>query len=101
MPSSIILVVKYSLQHCIQNLCPHSRPVKYCNDKKKQHKGSLYHVDSLHHFALRGAVRLCHISHPPHRTPDATIYFRIAKAALVTLSKPGFNPQASSKERCG
>ena len=31
MPSSIILVVKYSLQHCIQNLCPHSRPVKYCN----------------------------------------------------------------------
>lgn len=34
MPSSIILVVKYSLQHCIQNLCPHSRPVKYCNDKE-------------------------------------------------------------------
>lgn len=28
-PSSMILVVKQSPQHCMQNLCPHSRPVKY------------------------------------------------------------------------
>jgi len=31
MPSSMIFVVKYWDQHCRQNLCPHSRPVRLCS----------------------------------------------------------------------
>lgn len=98
MPSSIILVVKYSLQHCIQNLCPHSRPVKYCNDKEQNISGYFNHTNSLHHFTLLTVAQLtaslipipnlslCFLfaSSPPHN---------IANKALDTLSKSDLNPQ--------
>lgn len=34
-PSSVIFVVRYSVQHAMQNLCPHSSPVIICSELGK------------------------------------------------------------------
>lgn len=106
MPSSIILVVKYSLQHCIQNLCPHSRPVKYCNDK--EHK-TLHHFITWIHSIISSFLVLCSSSIPsliPH-TKLETLLFILHHHHFRTL--PGQSlfqnqtliPNPSSKKRCG
>lgn len=65
---------------------------------------SFYHMDWLNNFTLLGAVQFIHpIPHSSHQSWDTAILFassplqNTAKAALVTLPKPDFNPQAQQQ----
>lgn len=65
---------------------------------------SFCHMDGLSNFTLLGAVQFIHpIPHSPHQSWDTATLFaspplqNTAKAALVTLQKPDFNPQAQQQ----
>lgn len=47
-PSSMIFVVRYSPQQCIQNLWPHSRPVIIYVIRKKRKAKKHYEIDRTH-----------------------------------------------------
>lgn len=60
---------------------------------------SFCHMHSLHNFILGGLQLIHPIPRSPHQTWDTAIHFassplqNLAKAALITLPKPDFNPQ--------
>lgn len=60
---------------------------------------SFCHMHSLHNFILGGLQLIHPMPHSPHQTWDTAIHFassplqNLAKAALITLPKPDFNPQ--------